>query len=57
MIKEKYKQLTSLIPSELRLSTQFGGIRTITIHVRSRQSSLWSNYLERVEDYGISSTR
>ncbi len=32
MIKKKYKQLTSLIPSELFLSPQFGGIRTIAIH-------------------------
>ncbi len=33
MIKEKYTQLTSLIPSELLLPHQISGITTMNIHI------------------------
>jgi len=36
MIKEIYKQLTSLIPSELLLAHHIGGITTINIHILCR---------------------
>jgi len=40
MVKEKYKQLTSLIPSELLLAYQINGITIMKIHIRCKQAKV-----------------